>query len=70
MTLLHEAVSAKKFDVRVVERNVARGFIRAEDADKAAKDLPDDSENAEWVNLEVLAQEETEGSNGLGSTHH
>jgi hypothetical protein len=69
MTLLHEAVNAKKFDVRVVERNVQRGFIRAEDADKAAKDLPDDGDNAEWVNIETLAQDES-GTNGSGSTHH
>jgi hypothetical protein len=55
MTLLHEAVEAKKLDVRVVERNTARGVISADDSDKALKKLPDDSDNAEYTNLDELA---------------
>ncbi len=69
MTLLHEAVAAKKLDVRVIERNIQRGFVRAEDADKNVRDLPDDAENAEWVNVELLAKED-EGTNGLTGTEH
>jgi hypothetical protein len=61
MTLLHEAVEAKKFDVRTIERNVARGVITRDDADKALKKLADDGDNAEWVNVEKL---EAEGEDG------
>ena len=46
MALLHEAVEKKKLDVRMVERNVARGVITQADADQATKGLPDDAENA------------------------
>jgi hypothetical protein len=57
MTLLHEAVEAKKFDVRVIERNVARGVISAADAKKVADSLPDDAEAGEWVSIESIAGE-------------
>jgi hypothetical protein len=63
MPLLHESVEAKKFDTRMVERNVARGVINSKEADDVSKRLPDDGENAEWVNTETLAGTE-EKSNG------
>lgn len=58
MVLLHEAVEAKKLDVRLVSRNLDRGVIRAEDVEKAMKNLPDEAENADWVNIEALAAED------------
>lgn len=62
MTLLDEAVEAKKFDVRVVERNIDRGQVGQSEYSKLVKSLPDDGENAEWVNIETLAaQEEPNG---------
>lgn len=72
MTLLHEAVDSKKLDVRVVERNVQRGVIRAEDADRATHDLPDDAANADWVSIESLMQDDQQASsfNGVASSHH
>jgi hypothetical protein len=57
MTLLHEAVEAKKFDVRVIERNVARGVIADADAKKVVQSLPDDAEAGEWVSIESIAGE-------------
>jgi hypothetical protein len=57
MTLLHEAVEAKKFDVRLIERNVARNVLTAAEAEKAAKSLPDDAEAGEWVSIESIAGE-------------
>ena len=54
MTLLHKAVDSKKFDTRVVERNIQKGFIRPEDHHKVVAELPDDSANAEWCNVETL----------------
>jgi hypothetical protein len=57
MTLLHEAVDAKKLDSRVVERNVERGVVSAKDVEKSRKDLPDDSDNAEWVSIQSLNEQ-------------
>lgn len=54
MTLLSDATEAKKFDTRVIERNVQRGITKAEDFEKSQKDLPDDSDNAEFVSLDAL----------------
>ncbi len=54
MTLLFDATEAKKFDSRVVERNILRGSVKADDYDKFVKDLPDESENAETVSIEAL----------------
>lgn len=58
MSLLHESVESKKFDVRVVERNVARGVISAADLDQVLKELPDDAENADWVSIEAIKNDE------------
>jgi hypothetical protein len=57
MTLLHEAVDAKKMDVRLVERNINRGVMSAEEVEKNLKKLPDDSENAEYIAIESLMTE-------------
>lgn len=57
-------------DVRVVERNVDRGIVRSEDVEKAAKGLPDDSENAEYVNIETLASDDQGVTNGHAPTQH
>ena len=65
MALLHEAVEEKKLDVRMVERNIARGVITQTDADQAAKALPDEAENSTWVSVDSLAQDE-----GSSATHH
>jgi hypothetical protein len=59
MTLLNEAVEAKKFDVRMVERNLARGVVGSEEVEKASKALADDAENADWVSLEDLLKAES-----------
>jgi hypothetical protein len=62
MTLLHDAVDSKKLDVRVVERNIQRGFVKPEEHTKFVSGLPDDTENAEYVNVETLASEGKETS--------
>lgn len=66
MTLLHEAVDAKKFDVRMVERNVTRGVVSSEDAAKISKQLPDDADNGEWVSLESIAGESADSDSDRG----
>ncbi len=54
MTLLSDATEQKKFDTRVIERNVQRGITKAEEHEKAQKDLVDDADNAEYVNMDAL----------------
>lgn len=54
MTLLSDATEAKKFDIRVVDRNVARGAMKTEEYEKFSKELPDDSDNAEYVSIDAL----------------
>lgn len=57
MTLLHEAVEAKKMDVRLVERNVNRNVLNQDDVEKNLKKLADDSANAEYISVETLAND-------------
>lgn len=54
MTLLQDATEAKKFDSRIVERNILRGSAKQEDYDKFVKELPDESDNAETISIEAL----------------
>jgi hypothetical protein len=70
MALLHEAVDKKKMDVRLVERNMARGVVTAAEVEQAVKALPDDSGNAEYVSIESLMNDPQTGSEGQGATHH
>ena len=60
MALLNEALQDKKFDVRVLEKNLSRGVIQDDEAQKLLKQLPDDSANAEWVNIEELEKGDAE----------
>jgi hypothetical protein len=70
MALLHEAVESKKLDVRMVERNITRGVVHRDDVTKLIDKLPDDAENAEWVNVEKLEAEAGEKeSNGKDRSH-
>lgn len=62
MALLHEAVEEKKLDVRVAERNISRGVTTPDDLQKSLDKLPDDSDNAQWVNIEVLLKDESSDS--------
>lgn len=41
----------------MMERNLARGLMTPDDMDKAVKKLPDDAQNADWVNPENLVEE-------------
>jgi hypothetical protein len=62
MALLHEAVEEKKLDVRVAERNITRGVTTADELQRALDKLPDDSDNAQWVNIESLLKDESSDS--------
>jgi len=39
-------------DTRLIERNLAKGFISKKDAAKAIAHLPDVAEKAEWVTMD------------------
>ncbi|MBU6376314.1 MAG: hypothetical protein KGQ59_09990 [Bdellovibrionales bacterium] len=58
MALLHESIADKKFDTRMIERNVQRGQLNASEVDKFLKDLPDDSGSFEVVTEEDLEFQE------------
>ncbi|MEK6704534.1 MAG: hypothetical protein AABZ06_01980 [Bdellovibrionota bacterium] len=58
MVLLHDAIESKKLDIRIIERNIAKGVVTSAEVDKHLQQLPDDSENADWVSIESLSQEE------------
>ena len=54
MVLLHDSVEFKKLDVRMIERNIARGVLTQSELDSATSQLPDESESADWVTLDSL----------------
>lgn len=56
MALLSNALNDKQVDVRFLNRSIAKGSMAQEDADKAARKLPDDSENAEYININTLIE--------------
>ena len=58
MTLLHDAVDAKKFDVRMIQRSIACLDLSASsDVEKVQKQLPDDAENADYTSIDTLAND-------------
>ncbi len=68
MALLNESVEFKKLDVRLVERNISRGVLSAAELTAALAALPDDEENAEWINVDSLITETNPSEmNGKGS---
>lgn len=58
MALLHEAMDEKKLDVRLVERGLARGQLTPDEVQASLKKLPDDADNAEYIAIETLIQQE------------
>ena len=48
------------FDQRVLSRHVARGRLTASDIEKQLKGLPDDSDNAEFVQVHLGPDPEPE----------
>jgi len=54
MALLNESMADKKFDTRMIERNIQRGQLTHAEAEKIQKELPDDSANVDVVTMEDL----------------
>ena len=57
MALLNEASDAKKLDTRLIERNINRGLLTQAELAQSISSLPDDGENAEWVDLASLSSD-------------
>lgn len=53
--MLSDASKDKKFDIRVLEKNISRGVVSAEDAQAAVKKLKDDADNAIWVKVDEIS---------------
>ena len=56
MSLLHDSIISKKFDVRMLDKNLVRGVITDKEAKTQVEQLPDDSENASFVSLDEIAE--------------
>ena len=56
MSLLHEAIIEKKFDTRMVEKNLVRNVVVDKDYKAHVEALPDDAENAVFINLDEIEQ--------------
>ena len=57
MSLLHEAIHEKKLDVRMLEKNLVRNVVTDKEVKTAIDQLPDDSENAAFTNLDELTEQ-------------
>jgi hypothetical protein len=64
MALLSHAIKEKEFDVRMVQRGLNKGLVLFDDIDKHLKKLPDEGENADYVDLDVF-MEGVGGKSGL-----
>ena len=49
---LNSSLQSKKFDVRLIERNVQNGTITAKDMEKHLKDLPDLTHQSEKMKMD------------------
>lgn len=54
MSLLHESIDKKKFDTRVVDKNLVRSVITDAEYKQFIAKLPDDSENVQYVGVEEI----------------
>lgn len=54
MSLLHDSIQEKKFDVRMLDKNLVRNVIGDKDVKAHLEQLPDDSENAAYISIEEL----------------
>ncbi len=70
MVLLNDAVQEKKFDVRIIEKNVERGVLSSDELAKALKTLPDDSAHAQFVSVDSLEEDKKPHVNGQVHTEH
>lgn len=51
------SVAELQKDIRLIERNLAKGFLSKAAVDKLVKELPDVADKGEWVDIEGDAGE-------------
>ncbi len=54
MSLISQASKEKEFDVRSIERNLAKGLMTHDQVTKNQKTLTDDSDNSEYFNTDEI----------------
>lgn len=54
MSLLHDSIQEKKFDVRMLDKNLVRNVVADKEVKAHLEQLPDDSENALYISIEEL----------------
>lgn len=64
MSLLSRCTEEKEFDVRIVPRKLNKGLLLQDEVDKHSKKLVDESDQAEYTNIQTLL-ENIEGQSGL-----
>jgi hypothetical protein len=57
MSLLHDSINEKKFDTRMLEKNLVRNVVTDKEAKAKVEALPDDAENAEYISLDELDEQ-------------
>lgn len=46
----------------MVERNMARAVIKADDVERSQRELPDDGENADYTSIDALIHDQSDQS--------
>jgi hypothetical protein len=57
MSLLIDGIHEKKFDVRMLEKNLVRNVVADKEVKAHIEALPDDAENAIFINLDEIAEQ-------------
>ncbi len=57
MSLLIDGIREKKFDVRMLEKNLVRNVVSDKEAKAVIESLPDDADNAVFISLDEVAEQ-------------
>ena len=57
MSLLHDSIISKKFDVRMVEKNLTRNVVTDKEVKAHLDSLQDDSDNCLTVSMDEIAEQ-------------
>ena len=57
MSLLHDSIISKKFDVRMVEKNLVRNVVTDKEVKAHVESLPDDADNCLTISLDEIAEQ-------------
>ena len=57
MSILHDAINSKKFDVRMLDKNLTRNVVTDKEAKAVIEALADDADNAEYVSLDDISEQ-------------